>query len=62
MGVQEASIAGILAIFGVPFSQGVLAAILFRVLYYLISFIFSLGFYWSLRNETRTKPELLCYN
>jgi uncharacterized protein (TIRG00374 family) len=57
MGVQEASIAGILAIFGVPFSQGVLAAILFRVLYYFIPFIFSLGFYWSLLKETRTKPE-----
>jgi uncharacterized protein (TIRG00374 family) len=57
MGVQEASIAGILAIFGVPFSQGVLAAILFRVLYYFVPFIFSLGFYWSLLKETRTKPE-----
>ena len=34
IGVQEASVAGILAIFGVPFSQGVLGAILFRVLYY----------------------------
>ena len=57
MGVQEASIAGILAIFGVPFSQGVLAAILFRVLYYFVPFIFSLGFYWSLLKEARSKPE-----
>ena len=53
LGVQEASIAGVLAIFGVPFSQGVLAAILFRVLYYFVPFIFSLGFYWSLLKETR---------
>ena len=55
IGVQEASIAGILAIFGVPFSLGVLGAILFRVLYYFVPFIFSLGFYWSLLKETRAK-------
>jgi uncharacterized protein (TIRG00374 family) len=55
LGVQEASIAGILAIFGVPFNQSVLAAILFRVLYYFVPFIFSLGFYWSLLKETRQK-------
>jgi uncharacterized protein (TIRG00374 family) len=55
LGVQEASIAGILAIFGVPFSQAVLGAILFRVLYYFVPFVFSLGFYWSLLKETR-KP------
>jgi phosphatidylglycerol lysyltransferase len=57
IGVQEASIAGILAIFGVPFSHGVLGAILFRVLYYFVPFVFSLGFYWSLLKETRTKLE-----
>jgi len=55
LGVQEASIAGILAIFGVPFNQGVLGAMLFRVLYYFVPFIFSLGFYWSLLKETRAK-------
>ena len=57
LGVQEASIAGILAIFGVPFSQGVLGAILFRVLYYFVPFVFSLGFYWSLLRETRKKSS-----
>ena len=57
IGVQEASIAGILAIFGVPFSQGVFGAILFRVLYYFVPFVFSLGFYWSLLRETRAKQE-----
>jgi len=55
LGVQEASIAGILAIFGVPFSQGVLGAMLFRVIYYFVPFVFSLGFYWSLLKEVRTK-------
>ena len=57
LGVQEASIAGILAIFGVPFSQGVLGSILFRVLYYFVPFIFSLGLYWSLLKETRQKLD-----
>jgi phosphatidylglycerol lysyltransferase len=57
LGVQEASIAGILAIFGVPFSQGVLGSMLFRVVYYFVPFIFSLGFYWSLLRETRTKTD-----
>jgi uncharacterized protein (TIRG00374 family) len=57
LGVQEASIAGILAIFGVPFSQGVLGSMLFRVVYYFVPFIFSLGFYWSLLKETRSKVD-----
>jgi len=57
LGVQEATIAGILVIFGVPFSQGVLGAILFRVLYYFVPYIVSLGFYWNLLKETRQKPD-----
>ena len=57
LGVQEASIAGILAIFGVPFSLGVLGAILFRVLYYFVPFVVSLGFYWSLLESTRKKSS-----
>jgi phosphatidylglycerol lysyltransferase len=56
IGVQEASIAGILVIFGVPFTQGVLGAILFRVIYYFVPFVFSLGFYWSILRELREKP------
>ena len=51
MGVQEASMAGIFALFGVPFSQGVIAAILFRVVYYFVPFVISLAFYWSLLRE-----------
>src|ERR1035437_9578461 len=57
MGVQEVSVAGILAIFGVPFSEGVLGSILFRVLYYFVPFLLSLGFYWSLLRETRAKLD-----
>jgi len=44
LGVQEASIAGILAIFGVPFSQGVLGSMLFPGALLFCAFIFSLGF------------------
>jgi len=57
MGVQEASIAGILAIFGVPFSLGVLGAMLFRVTYYFVPFVFSLGFYWSLLRKMHVKQH-----
>lgn len=48
IGVQEVSMAGVFTLFGVPFSHGVLVAILFRVLYYYLPFVFSLGFYWAL--------------
>jgi uncharacterized protein (TIRG00374 family) len=51
MGVQEATMAGVFALFGVPFSSGVIAAILFRIVYYFIPFVISLAFYWSLLRE-----------
>lgn len=52
LGVQEASMSGIYALLGVPFQQAVLAAILFRVTYYFIPFLASLGFYRRLLRET----------
>jgi len=51
LGVQEGSMAGIYALLGVPLQQAVLAAILFRVVYYLIPYIVSLGFYWHLLRQ-----------
>ncbi len=51
MGVQEATMAGVFALFGVPFSEGVIAAILFRIVYYFVPFVISLAFYWSLLRE-----------
>ncbi len=45
LGVQEGSMAGIYALLGIPFEQAILAAILFRVVYYFIPFLISLGFY-----------------
>jgi uncharacterized protein (TIRG00374 family) len=45
LGVQEASMAGMYALFGVPFAQAVLASVLFRVVYDFVPFAVSLGFY-----------------
>jgi len=45
LGVQEGSMAGIYTLLGVPLEQAVLAAILFRVVYYFIPYLVSLVFY-----------------
>jgi hypothetical protein len=52
-GIQEASIAGIYALLGVPFEVAVLAAILFRVLYYLVPYFCILPFYNRLRHQAK---------
>ena len=51
LGVQEGSMAGLYALLGVPLQRAVLAAILFRVVYYLIPYLVSLGFYWRLLRQ-----------
>jgi uncharacterized protein (TIRG00374 family) len=57
LGVQEASMAGMYALLGVPLQKAVLASILFRVVYYLVPYLVSLGFYgWLLRKVAR--PEM----
>ena len=45
LGVQEASMAGIYALLGMPFAQAALVAILFRVVFDLVPFFISLPFY-----------------
>jgi len=45
LGVQEGSMAGIYALLGVRLEQAVLAAILFRILYYLLPYFLILPFY-----------------
>jgi uncharacterized protein (TIRG00374 family) len=45
LGTQDASTVGVYATYGVPLAQGALAYILFRVIYYFIPFVISLGFY-----------------
>jgi uncharacterized protein (TIRG00374 family) len=51
LGVQEASMAGVYSLLGVPFQQAILATILFRVVYYLIPYVVSLGFYRRLLQQ-----------
>jgi uncharacterized protein (TIRG00374 family) len=45
LGVQEGSMAATYAFLGIALEQALLAAILFRVVYYFIPFLASLGFY-----------------
>jgi uncharacterized protein (TIRG00374 family) len=45
LGIQEASMAGIYALLGVPIEQAILAAILFRILYYFVPYFCILPFY-----------------
>jgi uncharacterized protein (TIRG00374 family) len=52
LGVQEGSMAGIYALFGVPIETAVLAAVLFRIVYYFIRFVDSLGFYHRLLRQS----------
>lgn len=57
LGVQEGSMAAVYALLGMPFGQAVLAAILFRTVYYFIPFLVSLAFYWQLmRGEDKLMP------
>lgn len=58
LGVQEGSMSGIYALLGVPLQQAVLAAILFRVVYYLIPYLVSLGFYWRLLRQVGRKSPI----
>lgn len=51
LGVQEGSMSGLYALLGVPLQKAVLASILFRVVYYLIPYLVSLGFYWRLLRQ-----------
>jgi glycosyltransferase 2 family protein len=45
MGVQDGSMAGVYALLGIPFGPALLAAVLFRVVYYLIPFTLALLVY-----------------
>lgn len=47
-GVQEGSMAGIFALLGVSFEQAILAAVLFRGIYYLLPYAISLFLYWQM--------------
>jgi hypothetical protein len=48
IGVQEGSMTGVAMLFGASFEQAILAALLFRVIYYFVPYIISPLFYWRL--------------
>lgn len=55
LGAQEASMTGIFALFGIPLESAALAAILYRVVYTIVPYIISLGFYRAVLNRNRTR-------
>jgi len=52
LGVQEGSMAGIFVLLGVEYERAVLAAMLFRVLYYVVPFAASLVLYAHILRAT----------
>ncbi len=56
-GSQDLSMVGIYVTFGVPFASAVLAIIFFRVVYYFVPFLVSLGFYRRLLREIDTDED-----
>ena len=48
IGVQDGSMAGVFTLLGVGFEEAVLAALLFRGVFYVVPYLVSLGFYWRL--------------
>ena len=48
--------AGIYALLGVPFGQAILAAVLFRVLYYLLPYLLILPIYSRLQENAKRQP------
>jgi uncharacterized protein (TIRG00374 family) len=58
LGVQEGSMAGILALLGISFHRAVLASILFRLVYFIFPYLISLGFYWWILGRKRDVTEM----
>jgi uncharacterized protein (TIRG00374 family) len=59
LGIQEASMTGIFTLFGIPFEKAVLASILYRVIYMIIPYLLSLGFYrLVLRSEDEEEAPI----
>ena len=56
-GIQEGSMAGIYAMLGIRLEHGVLAAILFRILYYLVPYFLILPFYRRLLRRAKQQAN-----
>jgi uncharacterized protein (TIRG00374 family) len=58
LGIQEGSMAGVFALLGISFERAVLASVLYRVVYFVIPYLVSLGFYRQLLRHERSGPSL----
>ena len=58
IGVQDGSMAGVFALLGVGFEEAVLAALLFRGVFYLVPYLVSLGFYWRLMPRKAAEMDM----
>jgi uncharacterized protein (TIRG00374 family) len=58
LGVQEGSMVGIYSLFGVPVRTAVLAAIMFRIVYYFVPFVISIGFFHQLLRDSSKEQAL----
>jgi len=52
LGIQDGSMVGIYTLLGIPVRVAFLAAILFRIVYYFVPFLISLGFYHGLLQDS----------
>lgn len=58
LGVQEASMTGIFALYGIPVERAALVAILFRVVYTIFPYLVSLGFYKVVLSQENKRERL----
>jgi uncharacterized protein (TIRG00374 family) len=56
LGVREGSTAGVFSLLGVALEPALLAAFLYRVVYFMVPYAVSLGFYWRLLRARRAGP------
>jgi uncharacterized protein (TIRG00374 family) len=59
LGFQDASMAAIFVLFGIPFSYGILGAILFRAIFYFVPFIISAPLYIHVLRETARRASCI---
>jgi uncharacterized protein (TIRG00374 family) len=56
LGVREGSTAGVFSLLGIALEPALLASVLYRVVYFMVPYAVSLGFYWRLLRARRTAP------
>lgn len=59
LGTQEASLSGILALYGFPFEKAALASVLYRVVYSVVPYLVSLGLYRLVLRQQENGKSLI---